>query len=116
MKYLITIFFAAFFCLSAVSKNLPNKMVATIKINYTAVKKVNDNTKISLSKVYCGMNEELAAMNQAFAMESMGMEWCMTVQTTGAGLTDCFSYFTNLRRAMVESIINNYQDCPEFII
>jgi hypothetical protein len=61
--------------------------------------------------VYCGVAQANFQISQAFAIEAAGDSWCLSVQSTGAGLTDCFSFFTMQRQFTVANIIANFQEC-----
>jgi hypothetical protein len=44
------------------------------------------------------LDAALEALDQAFANEQAGWNWCATVQTTGQGYYDCAHFFTQLRQ------------------
>jgi hypothetical protein len=83
------------------------------QVNTVKYKKIFSNDFAKKNKsLFCGVAEAQAAISQAYANEFEGFQWCMGVHSTGAGLTDCFHYFHNVREMVVAFIYNNYEDCP----
>ena len=91
----------------------------TVKADNRIVKNISGNhgLTIEIAAIHllpadpC-LNAALNAQNQAFAFETSGWLWCMEVQSTGPGYTDCANAFTVLRQQMVAYIQSTFVPCP----
>lgn len=112
MKYIIiTMAMVSFFYLKGESKNIQKGIHLFVNTKDTKFYKFDKNINDKTTVLVCGVEEALAAIDYAFAIEAMGDSWCMNVQTTGTGLTDCFNFFSFQRQATVSFIMSNYEDC-----
>ena len=60
----------------------------------------------------CGVDEAVAAVNQAIVVETSQFSVCAAIHSTAQGYTDCVKWNTKIRQFTVAMIIANYQDCP----
>jgi hypothetical protein len=59
------------------------------------------------------LDQALFAMNNAFSLTNVMIDWCWSVNTTPQGYNDCSQYWIDWRRNIVADIYANMTSCPE---
>lgn len=98
MKKVIIVIFILFSGINLFANNEVNSVTQKINI-------LTSHNPVDCSAI-CS-----AAINNAIDFESDGYSWCMEVQTTGQGYSDCCTYFHAARIAMVNAAYQQFENC-----
>lgn len=61
---------------------------------------------------YC-LSHGYEILDAIFNVYDQGQAWCLEVQTTGQGLTDCFAFFNNAYQEQTTAMYEWIQYCEE---
>lgn len=59
------------------------------------------------------LDQALFAMNNAFSLANVMIDWCWSVNTTPQGYDDCSQYWIDWRKNIVADIYANMTSCPQ---